>query len=183
MLSRLFKAQVISSGATWDAFSTAFNSEPTCNLVDCSSTTVASKMAATISLFTMTAPLHRIFVAGVHPSALAAEAEDEAAAVQQAVKLVVINHLESPKDGDFIAELGYPTTIFERLFSRDTLVATSIAHQFGGHDSDEDGSQVWSSPVSYKSSDTRKTTTHGEQGKRLRKIDPNKGFLNQDPQM
>ncbi|KAM0792470.1 hypothetical protein ACM66B_005145 [Microbotryomycetes sp. NB124-2] len=171
MLSRLFRAQVISSGATWDAFSTAFNAEPACHLVDCGSSIVVIKMAAAIRMFS---PLDRIFVAGVHPSSLAAEAEDEASAVQQAIKLVVINYVESNEDAEFVRNLGYPVTDFGGLFSRDPRVASSLAHRFSGNNgSDEDASQAWSSPVSHKSTDTRKTTNHVE-GRRLRKVDPNK---------
>jgi hypothetical protein len=50
LASSLIKAQVISSGATWDAFALAFNSSPLSNLIDVGNTPVESKVSSQLDL-------------------------------------------------------------------------------------------------------------------------------------
>ncbi|KAK4058656.1 hypothetical protein OIO90_000100 [Microbotryomycetes sp. JL221] len=179
---------VFYSGATWEAFMLSFNAVGACSMIECPSENTPRKATALIRFFTKTNSLRRIVVAGISPSLLAAAAEDEATAISQAVKMVVVSHLETQAESDAIQQLGYPVTQFTRLFSTDERVATSFipVSEQNSNDSQEesdDTDEYWLRPVRSIKSGDRKMTQQGPTTGRLRKINPNKGFLHQEPQI
>ncbi|KAK4699630.1 hypothetical protein P7C70_g6630, partial [Phenoliferia sp. Uapishka_3] len=142
---------VISSPATWESFTNAFNSGPLSHILDIGETPVETKFAALLKILSPTQTLKRIYLAGILPASLIVALPEiqhpdvntgsqtrrrELNGTRVSDKIILINTKESTRENDALLKYQWRIVKFERFFSRIGDVEGEGDFSTGGDDDD-----------------------------------------------